>query len=351
MIKRIFYILILLLTISCYSIDERKEINHYDKQIVDAVEILFNVNAAHSTKAIVDSTFLPRNTYFGVYGYVHGVFVGKEMSGGTSGYIIQNAKYNYDGTSNNDRKYYWPKADNNDDLKVRFVAYYPYYLSYSIIDINNRGNITYNFNNYTKDDVMIAITDTVLPDASYTESNKYIIPLTFKHVLSLVTFKAKIQPDSLINRVVIKEITLSNPIDTAAYINVDSRGVSDSIFLTYRTKGKNLYNFISSPTTVTSKDTYSTVSNDVILPQRLDFIKVKLRFDTYFNIAEDSVHYDRVVEKYISINEDVNGKPYVDEWLPGYHYIYTYYITENQINFDATVAPWYEPFEYIIDVK
>ena len=188
------FIFVLGLIASLLSCNKLETLNTYE-----AKEIVFSNNLKKTpevpiTRAIVHGTSLSSN--FGVYGYVKPT---DDVT--TGGYIMKNGEYKPDGTS--DIKYYWPKAGNNDDINVKFVAYYPFEPNSSskiemvgddfVYHITTNSVLTEDKAN----DVLWAIANNQHPTLINTpgalDSNNDVT-LTFEHALALVQFQAKMSP-------------------------------------------------------------------------------------------------------------------------------------------------------------
>jgi hypothetical protein len=153
--KKIFIYLFGLLIVfaSCAKIEE---MSYEDLKNDAPQEIVFNMDAVKVTKAIVTGNKFADGTYFSAFGYIKtATHVVPEQIYGS--YALRNAKY-YAGGANEGKsatntKYYWPHADNNQDVKANFVAFFPYAASEDTVklyitaaDGYSEGDVVYKYN-------------------------------------------------------------------------------------------------------------------------------------------------------------------------------------------------------------
>lgn len=186
---------------SCAKINDLSEINTAH----NGGEIAFKTNTSTApTKAIVDGTVMVDN--FGAYGYVLPGTYSVE-----GGYLMNNAEYEEDGTPANDAHYYWPKSDNNNNIEVIFTAYAQY--DENVAYDETTGEVTITIPELTQeiinnpddfDDVLWAQTKVDYHQNALAEHTK--VPLTFRHALSWLQFRAEVAENPSIVWVKVKSV-------------------------------------------------------------------------------------------------------------------------------------------------
>lgn len=364
--------LILVLFSSCAKVDDMRE-----PSLKEPNEIVFNSrpvvtttgNRAPLKAPVHQKTDMTEN--FGVYGYVH------TASAVSGGYLMKNAEYVVaTGKPAGIEKYYWPKADNLSDIKVNFVALYPYSNNTNDYSLGADDTLTYNLSATALDsahviDVLWATryqyspVNTILPQANDTNTN---VALNFKHALSLVEFVAKKADNQNIAKVTVTSIEFLVDGNNAAEIVTDGTlkihlkdAISGSdanykpIFTPGTTKANN-FNFAVNAVKDSLLGGTSWTNNDVlssaiIIPQAVP-AKVRITFDiTIANATGESITYSgRTVTRDIlstTGTPEKTGQTYVDNWESGKRYIYRFYISADDVVFDITVDDWTDtnPFD------
>ena len=303
--------------------------------------IEFNVSADKQTKAIVTGTAMVDN--FGVYGYVQ---QSANVNNGTAGaYIMKNAEYSSDGTSTT--KYYWPKADDNSDITVRFTAYSPYASSgpsisddYLVIPVTATTMVQ-----STENDVLYATAEShpVFTHDSSVGGDDTRVPLHFTHALSWVEFQAKRDGASTV-AVKITSIAFVDESGNAFTINTSGDfkiNLTDGTTTWANTSGSNSLNFANHNNTALTTE-YATLSESLLIPQTVPN-KVVITFDVSCTGADDTIIYKgRQVTKTVNSGTDMAdpANTYVGSWLAGKKYIYKIYVTADDIDFVVDIDDW-----------
>ena len=306
-------------------------------------EIRFsNELVTKANTGIVDGTSFLYDD-FGVYGYVSDgdAVVGTEV---TSGYIFKNAKYiestSVAGTWVPDAgaKYYWPKADNKDDINVNFVAYTPHVASPS----------------WASDVLTISLDGTGIDDSCVdylyaTKTNVHptnlAVPLTFSHALAWIEFQAK--KDASVARVDITKIELSSKLYGKSTLAINTKtcavtpGAASDVMADF-------VNFAQRNNTNLTTS-YAILSDMLVVPQNVP-TQVTITFDiTIQNASEgESILYKgRQITKTINAGNDMNDQAYQATFASGKKYVYRIYVTADEIIFSADVDNWdaYNPFQ------
>jgi len=353
--KKILFTLltILMVIVSCAKIDIVPDTYNSRNE---NVEIVFGAHAGKGlmTRAVINGDTLPDGSEFGVYSY---------YAAGTNHLLIDNGHYavNKDtARATGGEKYYWPKSDNNNVTKdsIDFLAIYPY----STTDYSRSGNtVTITLNASTTDststkDVLYAIADNqyhqTVGTYNNTTPNKYYVPLTFKHALTLVEFQGKhAGATNNIDTITVTEIAFLNSDGTAYAIYTGGSISFDISKITATTKPdttftggttNNTLNFANNCGLTSSK--YTTISKAIMVPQAVPN-KVRITYNiTIKNTNGEKVEFTgRQVVKEINTGSDMtNNTPrnYVSNWYSGKHYVYRYYITAEAIEFTVTVDDW-----------
>ena len=330
--RKIFYILgIILAFASCAKTD-------YEEEMFDQKEISFELgenSVVHSarkapvTRAIVSGTSFTDGN-FGVYGYV------TPSTYTTGGYIMQNAKYDAVAGTSVGNTYYWPKADNNSNVDVKFVAYYPWDATKSSL---SEDNFVYSVSAPAENegtDVLYAITK-VHPQTAK-------VNLQFKHALSLIQFQVK--KASTVKEVKINSVKFSGNLYTTGQMSVS---MTDNTLTTSVTNPGNAADFEFAMTDLKDdvEDTYGVLSNVIVIPQNIPS-QVTISFDITLtnhndlnNTDVDITYYNRTVTRTVVPDEaDANGTDYISAWEAGNKYVYRIYVTPDDVDFNATVVDW-----------
>lgn len=363
----------LLMFVSCAKIDVVRDIQIPQNDM----EIVFSAQAGNGlmTKAIVDGTTLPDASNFGVYGFTS---ASTNPTVG-SGLIIKNGKYLVNGTSasaTDNESYFWPKADNVNDIKVNFFAYHPYDATKVSIDANKV--VTYNIaaselNSANAVDFLYATRYQVSPVVTANANAVDVIApvdLTFKHALSLIEFQGKKAADQNITNVNVTAIEfLNNDGSTLATIktsgtmtlDIDATYANEAAFVpTFdytNASTSNSLNFavnsiksnLNAGTNYTDAD---ILSRTVLVPQAVP-AKVRITFDitiTNTNGSDAITYSGRTVTRTINDGTDENNKTYKSQWVSGKKYIYKYYISVDEIEFTVNVVDWTEDTESIFQI-
>ena len=327
--KKIFYILGVLLSLnSCVKVD-------YEEDMFEQKEISFDlgensvVHKAPATRAIVSGTSFTEGN-FGVYGYV------TPSTYTTGGYLMQNAKFDAVSGTSVDNTYYWPKADNNSNVDVKFVAYYPWASDKTLI---NEGNFIYYIsapseNNGT--DVLYAITKV------HPQTGK--VALQFKHALSFIQFQVK--KATTVKSVQIKSVQFSSNLYTTGQLSVS---MTDNTLTTSVANKDNAATFEFALTDLKDdvEDAYGVLSNVIVIPQNIPN-QVTITFDITLtnhddlnNTDVDITYYNRTVTRTVVPDEaDANGTDYISAWEASNKYVYRIYVTPDDVDFNATVVDW-----------
>ena len=328
--KIIFLIGIMMLMFSCTQID----MPEYDYS-QSKIEFNLGDNAiAHRAKAqtrsIVSGTSFTEGN-FGVYGYV------TPSTYTTGGYIMQNAKYDAVTGDAAENSYYWPKADNNSNVNVKFVAYYPWDDANTTITNDEFVYSVSAPSGHNGTDVLYAIEPNVHPQEGR-------VALHFNHALAYIQFQAK--KSSTVKSVQIKNIQFSSQLYTTGTITIP---MTDATATTSVQNAGNLADFEFAQTTLKDNLTndYGVLSNTVIVPQNVP-AKVTITFDITLtnhddlnNTDVDITYYNRTVTRdVIPNNTDANGTAYVSAWESGHKYIYRIYVTPDDVDFTATITDW-----------
>lgn len=332
-------ILFLLFCNSCMKMNDLNE----GKIFQHEKEVLFDMrnNPIQPTKAIIDGTSFTEGN-FGVTGYV------KASAETAGGYIMQNAKYvATTGVPADGNHYYWPKADDNSDINVKFVAFYPwstnsvvendifkYGESLNVGSVNNTNDILYAIAN----NVHPELTDNHLIDGA-TDGNKKV-QLTFHHALSLLQFQAK--KDSLskgVKEVIIKSITFGR--DSLVVNGKLSINMTDNSTNTNVIPGdeKNIFNFADS---VSLTDVYQPLSTTIVIPQEVPDSVVVVFDITIKNGNYEVTYKNRKITRVINTGSDDNNPShsYTSNWVAGHKYIYRLYFTAADVEFTTSVDDW-----------
>ena len=328
--KKIFYILGVLLSLnSCVKVD-------YEEDVFEQKEISFDlgensvVHKAPATRAIVSGTSFTEGN-FGVYGYV------TPSTYTTGGYLMQNAKFDAVSGTSVDNTYYWPKADNNSNVDVKFVAYYPWASDKTLI---NEGNFIYyvsapSENNGT--DVLYAITKV------HPQTGK--VALQFKHALSFIQFQVK--KATTVKSVQIKSVQFSSNLYTTGQLVVPmTSGTTQTVSVT--NKGDQAeFEFAITDVKDNVTNSYQVLSNIVVIPQNIPS-QVTITFDITLtnhddlnNTDVDITYYNRTVTRNVVPDAtDANGVDYIASWDASNKYVYRIYVTPDDVDFTATVVDW-----------
>lgn len=320
--KGLISLCVIALLLSCGKIDTLKESNEIKFQ---------NELITKSDKGIVDGTDFTYSN-FGIYGYVsdNDSETGTDVS---SGYLFKNAKYVDDGTGvwipDADKHYYWPKADNKDDIHVNFVAYTPYNASPSwssdVLTINLDGT------NLDGDcvDYLYATKTNVHPTNSP-------VSLTFNHALAWLEFQAKKAPE--VKAVTITSIKFSSKLygQSALQINTKTAVVTPG---SASGQMADFVNFAQRNTTLTTS--YAVLSDMLLVPQNVP-TQVTITFDiTLENESGDEiVYHGRTITKIVNTGKDMNNTDYVASFQSGNKYVYRVYVTVDEVIFEADVNTW-----------
>ena len=349
---------IFLAILSCATIlSSCAKIEILGRKIYEPQEITFGLVDKASTKAFVDDTKLAANTHFGVYGYV------KETAGVTDGgYIMRNADYYVDEVVTDpttsaqkshaisDTKYYWPKADNNNDLNVKFVAYYPYdYPHYDDLpnspDVNTLVfDVTANAIDGTTDDILWAVANNVKPTLASVQNQldeNNDVDITFHHALAWIQFQGRVSSE--VKSVKFTSIQFSNSLNTTGKLSI---GLTDNtVTPAWSDKSGSLNQFVS-PTTLTPDDEYSVLSNTLVIPQTIP-TNVTITFDITIQNTDatgfdETIEYKgRTVTRTIKSGADDNNKSYDATLFEASHkYIYRVFVTADDVEFTASVDGW-----------
>ena len=326
----------LILLSSCSKIDDISPIPQKYKQ-----EITFDLSdraVTRSTKSVVEGTTLPAGSYFGAYGYV------KESTDVDAGYIMKNGKF--DNTGSSAIPYYWPVSDDNTDVFVNFVAYYPYTEDNTVISLNeSTGDFTYHVTadglvNDDCTDVLIAVAANQHPTSVNTPNSldpNESVELHFKHALSLVQFQGK--KADYVTSVSVSEITFSTGLYTEGDITINTKGDPSITDMTVINKdNQQSYNFAADNTDLTND--YEVLSTAMVIPQGVP-AQVTIKFDITLTGDGGHIEYrNRTVTRTIWTGNDDNNNPYVANFTAGHKYIYRYYVTADDVNFTITVDDW-----------
>lgn len=298
----------------------------YDNYTPPKYEVAFN--NPNITKTVVEGNVLPSN--FGVYGYI------KESTNVTAGYIMRNAEYKPDGTS--DTKYYWPHADNTNDINARFVAYFPYNGSNTLSGDNFIYNISATGTTATTStDVLYAITNNAHPirnNRTNAIDTTARVGLTFHHALSLLQFQAR--KADYVSSVTITSIAFDSELVTDGTLTINTKNDDLTASVVPGTNTA-IMNFAAQNTTLT--DSYQILSNAIVVPQDIPS-NVTITFNiTLENTGGDSITYTgRTITASLTGNDD-NNKAYTN-WLAGHKYVYRIYVTADDVRFDVSVDGW-----------
>ena len=305
-------------------------------------QISFNLGdkaVTRSTQSVVTGTSLPEGSFFGAYGYV------KESTDVDAGYIMINGKY--DNTGSSSTPYYWPISDDNSDVFVNFVAYYPWTDDAGVVSLNQTtGDFTYHVTadglvNDDCTDVLIAVAANQSPESSNNRGTLDVngnVPLTFKHALSLVQFQGK--KADYVESVTISEIKFSSALSTEGDIVINTKNnptIADMV-VTNKTNPQT-YNFAAQNNDLT--DDYQVLSTAMVIPQDVP-AAVTIKFD--ITLVGDGGHIEyrnRTITRTITSGNDDNNNTYdVTTFAAGHKYIYRYYVTADDVNFSITVDDW-----------
>ena len=370
--KKILFTLltILMVIVSCAKIDIVSDTQNSHNE---NMEIVFSAQAGNGlmTKAIVDGTTLPDASNFGVYGFTS-ASTNPTVS---SGLIIKNGKYLVNGTSasaTDNESYFWPKADNVNDIKVNFFAYHPYDATKVSIDANKV--VTYNIaaselNSTNAVDFLYATRYQVSPVVTANANAVDVIApvdLTFKHALSLIEFQGKKAADQNITNVNVTAIEfLNNDGSTLATIktsgtmtlDIDATYANEAAFVptfdyTNASTSNSLNFAVNSAKSNISDSQFDVLSRTVLVPQTVP-AQVRITFDIQISNGNgtDAITYSgRTVTRTINTGTDENGTSYVSSWESGKKYIYKYYISVDEIEFTVNVVDWTEDTEHIFQI-
>jgi hypothetical protein len=314
--------------VSCTKINDVTE-----NGIQNNTEITFKVNTYSpvATRAIVSGTTIVDN--FGVYGFVN---QSTNVNDGTEGaYIMKNAEFASDGTSST--KYYWPKADNNDDISVSFTAYSPYASSGP---------------NISGDYVVIPVTATaktssecadVLYASTTVNPQEAPVNLTFNHALSWIEFQARRDETSTVD-VKITSIKFKNAdgtdysVLTSGNLNIK---LTDGTTSWTGTSGSSINYAEDTPSSLSG--THSILSDALVLPQSVP-AKITVTFDVTCAGADgDIVYHGRTITKTVNTGVDMHegtANTYVSSWTSGHKYTYRFFVTANDIDFTVSIDDW-----------
>ena len=355
-----FVSLILVFFCSCAKVDDMREPN-----LTQESEVVFNsapVSNNAPTKGLLKSPVHTKGDMtenFGVFGYVH---PDTYVSGG---YLMKNAEYVVStGLAANGAKYYWPKADNLSDIKVNFVALYPYSTTAYALDAND--TVTYSLATTTLDsvssvDVLWATRYQVSPvNRAFPQANDSndAVSLHFKHALSLVEFWAKKADGQNITKVEVTKVEFLDGSDAAAEIHTDGTlkiyakkndAANEAAYVpTFALGSTTVNNFNFAVNNV--KDSLlggaswaypaNALSSAIIIPQAVP-AKVKITFNITITNGTDAIVYSgRTVTRTINTGTSENSQTYVANWESGKRYIYRFYISADDVQFDVTVDDW-----------
>ena len=348
--KKIFVVLVafMILFTGCAKVEDMT--NGVSSQ---KAEIEFNLEnaAGPASRAIVTGTSFPAtDEHFGVYGYV------KPTAQISGGYIIKNGEYHSAGEDVGKPvtgAYYWPTADNVDDIKVNFVAWYPFnYSSVAFDSVNNELDFTLSAPkaDVTRDLLYATVTDetpVVIKNTAAVDYNDKV-QLTFHHALSLIEFQAKKEANQNITKVEITSIRfidnngLAWPIVTDGNFSIN---IDDDTAVTAISEGAttdSTYNFALESVKDSVLTTYSTLSDVIVIPQAVP-AKVELTFNitiTNPNGGDAIVYNGRTVTRVVNSGSDENNVGYVNNWVSGNKYIYRYNISASEVTFEVIVEDW-----------
>ena len=355
-----FLTIILVLFCSCANVDDMLEPTMpQNNEVVFSSTPVANHAPAKGVKKSPVHTKEDMTSNFGVFGYVHPA---TNVSGG---YLMRNAEYVVaSGYAANGGKYYWPKADNLNDIKVNFVALYPYSTTAYALGVDD--TITYNLSATTLDsascvDVLWATRYKMSPvhhqfPAANDTTEK--VQLHFKHALSLVEFWAKKADGQNITKVEVTSIEFLDGSDAAADIVTDgtlkiyakeTTVATESDYTPIFTAGStkvNNFNFAvhSVKDSLLGGSSWSypgdVLSNVIMIPQAVP-AKVRLTFNITITNGSDAIVYSgRTVTRTINTGTSENGQTYVANWQSGKRYIYRFYISADDVTFDVVVDDW-----------
>lgn len=339
MIKKITLFTIALLSlIGCVKIEMQ------DYKGDGLTEISFNLDNA-VTKTINEGTTLAGN--FKVYGYVK-----PTASVTEGGFIMKDAEYVGTGANIGNPvsgTYYWPKADNNSDINVRFVAYSP--VDHAKTVTNNGTDskpetVTFNvtaddIDNASCIDLLYAITDNAHP--TYAAGNPQAqafdkngkVALQFKHALAWIQFQGKMSNG--VTSCTITSITFSSALNSTGDMTINLRDASTTP--TWTNKSGSLNQFIASPG-VDLTASYAELSNAVVIPQAVP-TSVTITFNVSIQNGDETITYNgRQVTRTINTGNDENNQAYVTDFTSSHKYIYRVNVTADGVEFTITVDNW-----------
>lgn len=320
----------------------------------DAKSITFSPNTEKSTKAIVTNTFMIDN--FGVYGYVTGEGVN------TAGYLMKNAEYEETGQPVAGSKYFWPKSDNPENVNVLFTAYSQYVSNPSF----SEGTLTLAVPSLTQelinnpsgfDDILYAQTNASHQDA---ETAHYTIPLHFKHALSWIEFRAKVDNNTTITDVEITSIKFNGEgLYTTGNLVLDTKTTMVSPAVSgAATKNATLNFATSGGKTLTggdlNKSSYSVISDALIVPQAVPesitiTFNIKIQnTDGNGNNGDEIYYVGRTITRVINDgldagvgeNPDWHFETYNTQYQAAHKYIYNILVKVDGIDFSVDVIDW-----------
>ena len=369
---------LMLLFTSCGKVNDISEIGRN----LENTEIVFNAQAvashsaarANKVQKVIVHEKADMSENFGVYGYVHQNGSQGDADYISGGYLMNNAEYVVATGIPASGTYYWPKADNLSDVKVNFVAIYPYSTTDYSMDAN--GELVYNLDASTATsndcvDVLWATRYKISPvNNPLAQANDYnsTVRLDFHHALSLVEFWAKKADSQNIKKVKVTSIEFLDANDDPAEIitdgtltiEVDEANSTENDY-------KPVFAYGSTPTTKadfdfavnsvkdsllggnTWNEPADILSSVIIIPQAVP-AKVRITFDITIEneVGQSIVYSGRTVTRSIrSANNDENNQAYVDNWTSGKRYIYRFYISADGVTFDVYVDDWTDtnPFD------
>ena len=171
--------------------------------------ISYTVKASPTRSSVISGTTFPTDKTFRVWAYEEGsteALIGGDIVSCTDGSVWST-----------ETKYYWPQG-----TKVNFYALYPTSLSYNIAnasfsytvptDVSQQQDVLYDVIKAGKTDDNI----------SHNSVKRYAVPLTFRHALSQVAFRASISDENSDFTVEVSGITMHN-VYTSGMFNLTTR--------------------------------------------------------------------------------------------------------------------------------